>query len=163
MYVWNRMWITDNGFVQTIFIILIVVLFLITAYINGIIEAFFVTYRYKVYKHIKQEEAEDEAAIEQGEVWSELASVKEEPQIPQQIIINQYVVQPWATPWQHQWNTYQYNWQQVITPDSEQTIYQQAPQKIPLPPEAQQYIQQQTPVATNTTREKEIDEEEELV
>ena len=48
--------ITASNFIQAIFIIIIIWLFLITAYINGIIEAFFSTYWYKVYQYIKTQD-----------------------------------------------------------------------------------------------------------
>ena len=164
MYLWTRIGIADNGIVKWIFILLVIILFLITAYINGIIEAFFTTYRYKVYKYIKKEEALDEAAIEQWTVGNELATVKEESQqqVPQQVIINQYVVQPGTTPPGP--GTQQYNQgQQIIHPTHEQTISGSPPQHIPLPPEAQQYIQTTTPKNPTTPQAKhdnEIDEDE---
>lgn len=144
MYLGTWIGIDDIWVIQIIFLLLIIILFLITAYINGIIEAFFTTYRYKVYKHIKAEESADEEAIAQWDLWSELAQVKEDPipQVPQQVIIHQYVMQPWTQPpWPNQ--TYSPNGQQVIRPDSEKTIYQQP---HVLPPDQTQ--NQRTPQKT---------------
>ncbi|USN55396.1 MAG: hypothetical protein H6765_02070 [Candidatus Peribacteria bacterium] len=45
--------ILDNIIIQTLGVLVIIALILITAYINGIIEAFFTTYWYKVYTHLK--------------------------------------------------------------------------------------------------------------
>lgn len=38
--------------IQTLLVVILIGLILLTAYIEGIIEAFFLTYRYKVYQHI---------------------------------------------------------------------------------------------------------------
>jgi len=138
MYLGTWIGIADVWVVQIIFLLIIIALFLITAYINGIIEAFFTTYRYKVYKHIKEEELADEAAIAQWDTWSELAQVEKEvtPQAPQQVIINQYVVQPGTqVPWQQ---SYTKSSQQVINPDSEKTI-NQMPHVIPPTPSPSKY------------------------
>ncbi len=55
MYIANWLNIIDSSTVGTIIIIVSVWLLLWTAYINGIIEAFFATYRYKVYEKITSE------------------------------------------------------------------------------------------------------------
>lgn len=60
MYLADRAGITSSGLIQSIFLTIVILLFLLTAYITGIIEAFFFSYWYKVYKHI-QGSPEDDA------------------------------------------------------------------------------------------------------
>lgn len=55
MYIANWLNIIDSSTVGTIIIVISIGLLLWTAYINGIIEAFFATYRYKVYEKITSE------------------------------------------------------------------------------------------------------------
>jgi len=55
MYIANWLNIIDSSTVGTIIIIVSIGLLIGTAYINGIIEAFFATYRYKVYEKITSE------------------------------------------------------------------------------------------------------------
>jgi hypothetical protein len=55
MYIASWLNIIDSSTVWTIIIIISIALLLGTAYINGIIEAFFATYRYKVYDKIVSE------------------------------------------------------------------------------------------------------------
>lgn len=53
IWVGTRLGLDQFAFLQIVFIAIIVGLILLVAYIEGIIEAFVMTYRYKVYKHIK--------------------------------------------------------------------------------------------------------------
>ena len=76
--------------IRTIFVIIIILLFLLTAYINGIIEAFFATYRYKVYKHIKNTENPEK---EENIVVAQ-QPLQQHVQYPQNVTINQYVTPP---------------------------------------------------------------------
>ena len=54
MYVANTLWLLSNAWVTTLISGVIVALIILIAYINSIIEAFFVNYRYKVYSQITQ-------------------------------------------------------------------------------------------------------------
>ncbi len=47
------LWLDQYTFLQIVFIAIIAGLIILVAYIEGIIEAFVMTYRYKVYKHVK--------------------------------------------------------------------------------------------------------------
>ena len=60
LYLVYRLGIESDA-IQTILVIILIGLFLLTAYINGIIEAFFNTYRYKLYQHLMKEEREESA------------------------------------------------------------------------------------------------------
>lgn len=56
IYLWTRMWLDSILFLKIAFIIGMIVLIFLVAYVEWIIEAFFITCRWKVWKHIKQEE-----------------------------------------------------------------------------------------------------------
>ena len=60
MYIASRLNIIDSATVWTIIVIVSIALLLWTAYINGIIEAFFATYRFKIYKKIVSAIDDDE-------------------------------------------------------------------------------------------------------
>ncbi len=136
LYLASWIGIADVGLVKWIIIICIIILFLLTAYINGIIEAFFTTYRYKVYKKIQAEEAADEAAITNTWTPADLARIEDtkEKKAPQQVIINQYIVQPGTQATNTQKNT-----RQVIYPNSEDM-----PE---LPDEVKKYLEKQGKVS----------------
>lgn len=107
MYLGTKIGITWNTAIRTLFIIMIIWLFLLTAYINGIIEAFFATYRYKVYKHIKnieQPEKEEDVIVAQQ-------PLQQHVQQPQNVTINQYVTPP-PHPWYQQYPQWWQNYQQ---------------------------------------------------
>lgn len=60
MYIASWFNLIDSTTVGTIIIVISIALLLATAYINGIIEAFFATYWFKIYKKIVSELDEDE-------------------------------------------------------------------------------------------------------
>lgn len=80
MYVANWLGIAENIILRTVFIVLVIILFLLTAYINGIIEAFFTTYWYKLFKHVQSEENDTQTAIDSADLPTELAKVQEQQQ-----------------------------------------------------------------------------------
>lgn len=56
IYVSNMIWVFDNMIIKYITYSIFIILIILTAYINGIIEAFFINYWYKVFKKINKEE-----------------------------------------------------------------------------------------------------------
>ncbi len=70
-FVWlvNRLWVYDEWFVRYILYILFWILILIVAYINAIIEAFFISYWHKVYETVKQDELDS---------WENISNNQEE-------------------------------------------------------------------------------------
>lgn len=58
LYVASEFGVIESDITQWFIVAILVGLIVLTAYINGIIEAFFVTYRYKVYKKITEKEEE---------------------------------------------------------------------------------------------------------
>lgn len=153
MYLWSKLGITHNSFVRGIFVVLVVGLFLLTAYINGIIEAFFATYRYKVYKHIKigkkkdQMEQEERERIKKPDEDVIVAQQPNQAWWPQNVTINQYVMPPWQPQqWVYQQQVGQqmghmYPYQMGYIPTAASTPYTALPpQEGQIPP--QQWVQE---------------------
>lgn len=59
VYVADRFRVLDSNFFSGGIYIMFTILFLLVAYINGIVEAFFTTYRYKLYTQLKQADKDE--------------------------------------------------------------------------------------------------------
>lgn len=56
VYVADRFNILDSSFFSGGIYTMFAILFLLVSYINGIVEAFFITYRYKLYTQLRQDD-----------------------------------------------------------------------------------------------------------